>query len=491
MPTVIPPLTGRASKFTSEEARTLREEMLAILRSEHQSLKSPASHPSLSVQDFPAPSPRSKPLEVWNGSVCVRIYKTKWRDKKRRKLYRSHTLIWRDAGKRFRQKLSRLEEAKKRASQIAGAIANGETNRLQFTQADIASLLRAQELLRTAAVSETSRRDDQPPISLELAISHFVQWINKLGSAAAVDHALQFFIEHQPKGVLPKNTPALAEQLLAEKKRLGCGVKWLTELEALLKFWTEKFTGPLYAIRAHEISSHLDAPNVSLRTRKNRLAVFRELARFAQAKDQLSRTWNELALVDDPELPPVEVEIYAPQQIVKLLNATRPNMIPFTALQAFAGIRHEEMNGTKALLDWRDINLERGSIKIKKTVGKTKKQRLIEMQPNLIAWLKPYAKISGRICELSHTDNALVRAKHRAGIPAGRGQLTNALRASFISYRLAQTDDIGLVAREAGNSPNIIREHYLELVTKAEARRWFDIWPQHAEFLQLPLAGLA
>jgi hypothetical protein len=33
------------------------------------------------------------------------------------------------------------------------------------------------------------------------------------------------------------------------------------------------------------------------------------------------------------------------------------------------------------------------------------------------------------------------------------------------------------VAREAGNSPKIIQEHYLELATPDQATRWFSILP--------------
>lgn len=500
MQTDIPPLSGTRPVRVAPSIITpeLREEMLAILRESHPRrsplppIKAELARPA---EDFPDAKPRTKAIEVWNGSVCVRIYPMKWRDSRRRKTYRKYELRWIDAGKRFRQKKSRLDEAKKLAELIAGAISTGETNRLQFGQADIASFFRCREILG----SMESRL--QPAASLEVAISHFADWIKKLGSAAAVDHALQFFQEHQPKDVAPKNIPELADQMIADKRRNGRGNKWLKELEALLKFWSEKFNGPIHAYRGHEISARLDEIGpcgraVSLRTRKNRLAAFRELVRFAQAKGQLSRTWKELDDVDDPELPPVEVEIYTPKQIARLLAVTRPNMIPFTVLQAFAGIRHEELAsparaGTKALLDWRDINFEKSMIRIKKTVGKTKKQRLIEMQPNLVAWLKPYARISGRICELGHTSNALVRAKQRAGIPAGRGELTNALRSSFISYRLAQTDNIGLVAREAGNSPKMIEEHYLELVSKAESALWFDLWPPAgADIIQMPLPGL-
>ena len=54
----------------------------------------------------------------------------------------------------------------------------------------------------------------------------------------------------------------------------------------------------------------------------------------------------------------------------------------------------------------------------------------------------------------------------------------NALRHSFISYRVAETQDVAQVALEAGNSPQIIFQHYRELVRLKEAKRWFAITPE-------------
>ena len=51
----------------------------------------------------------------------------------------------------------------------------------------------------------------------------------------------------------------------------------------------------------------------------------------------------------------------------------------------------------------------------------------------------------------------------------------NALRHSFISYRMAMVKDASQVALEAGNSPDIIFRNYLELVTQTQARSWFEI----------------
>ena len=54
----------------------------------------------------------------------------------------------------------------------------------------------------------------------------------------------------------------------------------------------------------------------------------------------------------------------------------------------------------------------------------------------------------------------------------------NALRHSFCSYRLAQIKNTAEVALEAGNSPQMIFQHYRELVTPDDAVKWFSIFPK-------------
>ena len=63
----------------------------------------------------------------------------------------------------------------------------------------------------------------------------------------------------------------------------------------------------------------------------------------------------------------------------------------------------------------------------------------------------------------------------------------NALRHSFISYRVADTQNVAQVALEAGNSPAIIFAHYRELVRPAEAklRALFERWVRRVSVEQL------
>ena len=57
----------------------------------------------------------------------------------------------------------------------------------------------------------------------------------------------------------------------------------------------------------------------------------------------------------------------------------------------------------------------------------------------------------------------------------------NALRHSFISYRLAAVPNTAQVALEAGNSPQMIFRHYRELVRAMDAEKWFAITPEVAD----------
>jgi hypothetical protein len=57
----------------------------------------------------------------------------------------------------------------------------------------------------------------------------------------------------------------------------------------------------------------------------------------------------------------------------------------------------------------------------------------------------------------------------------------NALRHSFCSYRLAKVKSAAEVALEAGNSPQMIFQHYRELVTEKGAENWFGITPETAK----------
>lgn len=99
------------------------------------------------------------------------------------------------------------------------------------------------------------------------------------------------------------------------------------------------------------------------------------------------------------------------------------------------------------------------------------------MAENLRRWLLSYRQRVGYV--FPHANLALQFAKlaKKSGVKWKK----NALRHSFISYRVAVLDNVDKVALEAGNSPGVIRSSYLKMVTKARGRQWFLIRPTNEQ----------
>ena len=85
------------------------------------------------------------------------------------------------------------------------------------------------------------------------------------------------------------------------------------------------------------------------------------------------------------------IEIFAPDEIAKLLAAAGRDMIPFLAIGAFAGLRSTEIER----LDWRDVKFETGFVVVEAGKAKTASRRQVEMRPNLRKWLETLAKKGG------------------------------------------------------------------------------------------------
>lgn len=408
---------------------------------------SPESHP-------PAPD-RRKLKTLTFGSISIPY------GEYRSGRVRYWMLFYYDNGRRIRESRSSFAALKARAEEVATSISNGQTAMSQFTENDRASYRRACELAQSVGAP------------IELLVAEAVE--------ARKKNAVRF---------VGKTCPDLVALLLETKRKEGkCGKRWLRGLEEMLDRLATFYTGPLHLLRAHDLNAWLRSLPGGLVYRRHHRAAAIQLVRFAQANNHVPRDWDELSLVDDPEPPPVKIRIWTPDQLVKLLSRTLSNMIPFTVLQSFAGIRHEELNPEecevdKRPLDWLDFDWKEKLIEITEDTGKTG-ARLVPMSDNLVAWLKPHAKPRGPVCELSNTSNALWRAKKRAGLPTGKNESRNVLRKSFGSYRLAVVKHIGQVADEMGNSPAKIKSNYRKPRSEAEGKRWFAIWPTNAEVLQL------
>jgi integrase len=146
-------------------------------------------------------------------------------------------------------------------------------------------------------------------------------------------------------------------------------------------------------------------------------------------------------------------------------------LVPYFALCLFAGIRPCPVWGEMSKLQPEHVRLDIGVIHIEPEVSKVRMKRLVNIQPNLAAWLHAYPLDRFPIRPRN------MRSSRRKVFDAF--ELTHdVLRHTFISMHVAKFHSLGEAALQAGNSESIIRKHYLDLKSTAEAEQFFAIMPK-------------
>jgi integrase len=209
--------------------------------------------------------------------------------------------------------------------------------------------------------------------------------------------------------------------------------------------------------------------------------VIGTLFRFAQRRGYLPKDWDELDRLEKVKVKGIAVEVFTSDEMTRLLKAAPEKFVPVLAIGGFAGLRSAEIER----LDWQELRLAERFIEVTAGKAKTASRRLVPISDNLSAWLAPFASSEGQVWPQGH--DARYDAQQDTARAAGIKWKANGLRHSFISYRLAQIQNVNQVAMEAGNSPSVIHTHYRKLVRPADAARWFSIAPiSNENILRLP-----
>ena len=179
---------------------------------------------------------------------------------------------------------------------------------------------------------------------------------------------------------------------------------------------------------------------------------------------------NPANAIDKVKVADTEPAIFAPEEIEALLNAVLDRAVPYFAIGAFAGLRPREIER----LDWTDIHLEEGYIRVRPKVAKTASNRLVDIQPNLRAWLLPLTRENGPV-----TPPNIRKIREAAQCKIGLTQWPqDGLRHSYASYHLAHFKNINELATQMGHTDTkLIFRHYRSVVTKDEAANFWKIEP--------------
>ena len=158
-------------------------------------------------------------------------------------------------------------------------------------------------------------------------------------------------------------------------------------------------------------------------------------------------------------------------------------LVPFIALCLFAGIRPDLYEGEISKLEAKDVRLDTGVILIEPHVSKVRMKRNVTIQPNLAAWFRAYPLEEFPIMPYAFRR---LRLKFRKQF----GLSHDVLRHTFISMFVGKFRSMGEAALQAGNSESIIRKHYLDLKSTAEAEQFFSILPKRRAALEpIPVAA--
>jgi integrase len=406
--------------------------------------------------------PPTFPIKIPCGNVHVTIYRARF-TKAGREYVKYILCYWNFQNQRVQQSFADLKTAKRQANERAIQLANGSLPVLSLKAEAGAAYHRAIQLLRPCGVP------------LELAAGQFAEAYKILGGGSLIE-AAKLAMKAQTDIKPNVSLADTIEEVLKDSELNGARPHHLRVLGGMLRRFSDAFPGALVAaVDGPAIKSFLDGlENVNQRTRNNyRQAighVFHK-AKFWRYVPDMHKSTEHIAKYRET---PGRIEIYSPTEIDLLLNNARPELVPFLAIGAFAGIRHAEI----VRLDWKDVSLRERHITVQADNAKTASRRMVPVSDNLALWLVPFEKLVGPVCPQCNINRLIAKLKKNKAIrQSGFEWKQNALRHSFISYRIAELKDVARVALEAGNSPAMIFRHYRELVTAETARAWFGIQP--------------
>lgn len=334
-----------------------------------------------------------------------------------------------------------LEKAKKKALEIARQTFRG--------QLDLADL----------TPEQTARIKRMLEIDPELArLDEYETWLKR----------------RSPK----KNTGEAIDEFLAIKEaNRGLSKHNVNNLTRYLSVLPrDKF---LETITPRDLPKLTGAP----RTRANARSAWVTFFRWCVNQEYLPHGEKTAAeRIERPIITAGVPETYTADELRVLLGGVSDRYRPWLVLMAFAALRTEEIipqqGSNKSPLAWEDILWDRDIIIVRPETAKTKRRRVIPIQPVLKSWLHPVAKsgtIGPHLYPSKPSTHGSLSETTRLGKLIG-GWKRNALRHSYISYRAAIVG-LAQTAMEAGNSESEARRSYNDAKSRAEAEAWFSVFP--------------
>ncbi|PTY07962.1 hypothetical protein DB347_07005 [Opitutaceae bacterium EW11] len=287
-------------------------------------------------------------------------------------------------------------------------------------------------------------------------------------------------------------TEAVQEYLAAKERErdqraiTACQVIYISrELRCLLK----AFPGcTVSELSAQRLTPYCERNKPSLKTVNNRRGILSTFFKFAFQRDWIAT--NPIEKVPSFRLArrrssAATLTVAQARELMAFVETHEGGaLVPFFALCLFAGIRPCVRAGEISKLQPEHVRLDEGVILIPPEVSKVHEKRVIAIQPNLAAWLRAYPLANAPIVP-KNLQHSRARVAKRFALSA------DVMRHTFISMFIAKYRSLGEAALQAGNSEAVIRKHYLDVKSGAEAAEFFNILPTRAAQAGVPSAPAA
>jgi len=403
---------------------------------------------------------KAGPIEVVESKTSrIPIYAEKHHGKE------SFMVIHYAAGERKRERFYCIEEARKHAKAKIEDLTNGTAHVGPLTPRQVAVVTDATEILRGISVS------------LSTAAREYAEAYRILGRQPLIIKAAEHYaayLERQKTMHAPVKFPIVVDEFLWATIAQGRSPRYIEDCTSRLSRAAKAFRGYIQRITSQDVEAWLNSIKAAGRTRNNYRATLCTLFSFARSRGYLPRNERtEAEMTMKASDRGGEIGIYTPAQLSVMLTGIEAKFLPLVALGAFAGLRTAEIHR----LEWQDIDFHGGHLVVGKSKAKTRQRRIVPILPALRAWLEPHAQTTGPVIPQYSGDAPLLRAFRLALEPLKVELVHNGLRHSYASYRLAAVQSAEQVALEMGNSPKKLFQNYRELVTPAQAEKWFSVVP--------------
>ncbi len=290
-----------------------------------------------------------------------------------------------------------------------------------------------------------------------------------------VEYALQNYREPEQQTALDVAVGTYVAIKARECERTLLSSRQLRSIRNELEVLKKRFpSGLVSRFTPEQLTTYLERGNPSLKTYKNRRGLLSTFFKFALQKDWILTNPVEKTphhRINHRRGSAVTISAEQSTELMAYIEAYKGGaLVPHFALCLFAGIRPCIRYGEISRLRPESVRLDTGTIHIEPEVSKVRMKRLVTIQPNLAAWLKAYPL---GVFPLIPVNSMNTRRK----VFAKFGLTHDVLRHTFISMFVAKFRSME-AALQAGNSESIIRKHYLDLKSPAEAEQFFGILPK-------------